>query len=75
MPRLSPIKARKLIKIVEKKGFSKMHQKGSHALYKHPDGRTTTIPIHPSEEISRGLLRKILRDVNLTVEEFNKLGK
>ncbi len=75
MPKLSPIKARKLIKILEKLGFSFARQRGSHAFYKHPDGRTTTVPVHPREEIGRGLLRKILRDVNLSVEDFNRLRK
>ena len=73
MPRISPIKARRLIGIIEELGFSPVRQKGSHAFFRHPDGRTTTIPIHPREEIGRGLLRKILRDVNLSVGDFNRL--
>lgn len=73
MPRLSPIPSRNLIKIVEKLGFVKDRQVGSHARYEHPDGRKITIAIHSGENIHRGLLRKILRDLNLSPREFEKL--
>ena len=44
--------------------------KGSHVFLKHPDGRTTTIPVHSREEIDRVLLRKIAADVGLEAEEL-----
>ena len=71
--KLKPIKPEQLVKIVEKLSFKKIRQTGSHAIYRHPDGRWTTIPIHKGKEISIGLLRKILKDLGLSVEEFNKL--
>jgi len=40
---------------------------------KHPDGRVVTIPVHSGQDIGRGLLRKILRDAELTWEEFLEL--
>lgn len=73
MPKLSPIGSKKLIKILLKEGFVLLRQKGSHARLEHSDGRKTTVPIHSGESIDVGLLRKILRDVILTPEEFNKL--
>lgn len=73
MPKLSPIHSSKLIKILSKQGFINVRQKGSHARLEHPDGRKTSVPIHAGENVGVGLLRKILRDVNLTPEEFNKL--
>lgn len=73
MPRLVPIKADKLIRVLQKIGFSKVRQRGSHLILKHEDGRETVIPIHRGEEIGRGLLRKILRDINLSVEDLNRL--
>ena len=56
-------------------GFKKLRQKGSHAFYKHDDGRTTTIPHHPSRMLARPLIRKIFRDIELSVEEYNNLLK
>ena len=46
-----PAKARELEKVAQKLGFVKARQKGSHARWKHPDGRVTTIPIHGNAEI------------------------
>lgn len=73
MPRLSPIRGRDLVAILKKLGFKDVWQKGSHLRLVHTDGRKTTVPIHSGETIGRGLLRKILRDINLTPEEFRKL--
>ena len=73
--RLTPLSANKIIKILEKIGFQKVRQKGSHVFLKHPDGRTTVVPIHKGEEIGRGLLRKIIKDAKLTREDFLKLSK
>ena len=50
-----------------------MRQKGSHVVLKNQDGQITTVPVHPSEEIGSGLLRKIISEVKMTVEEFQKL--
>lgn len=74
MPKLIPIKAKNLIKILKALGFSERDAEGSHVFFKHPDGRTTVIPVH-NKELSRGLLRKILNDIQLSVEEYEKLRR
>jgi len=71
MPKLVPIKPKNLIKILLILGFIERDAEGSHVFFKHPDGRTTVIPMH--EEISKGLLKKILNDIHLSTEEYNKL--
>ncbi|MGI8420021.1 MAG: type II toxin-antitoxin system HicA family toxin [Candidatus Levyibacteriota bacterium] len=73
MSSLSPIKARLLIKILTKLGFSQIRQKGSHVFFAHADGRNTVIPVHPSKQVGKGLLRSILNDINLSPEEFKKM--
>jgi len=74
MPKLSPVKARKLIKFLQKKNFYEVRQKGSHKFFAHPDGRTTIVPFHPRKEIGSGLLRKILNDIQVSPEEFLRFG-
>lgn len=74
MPKLVPIKPQKLIKILLGLGFTERDAEGSHVFFKHPDGHTTVIPVHAAE-ISKGLLRKILNDVQLSVDEYDKLRK
>lgn len=56
-------------------GFVKHHQVGSHIQLKHTDGRRTTLPYHPSQEIRPGTLKAILEDINISVEDFIKISK
>lgn len=64
-----------LIKILLKLGFKIVRVKGSHNFLKHEDGRCTTIPVHKNENIGIGLLSKILKDVDISKEDFKKLYK
>lgn len=73
MSKLIPIKSKKLIKILIKIGFEKRDAEGSHLFFKHHDGRTTVVP--DNKEISKGLLRKILNDIQMSVDEYEKLRK
>ena len=36
----------------------------------HADGRATIVPFHKGRDIALSLLRKIARDIGLTVEEL-----
>lgn len=73
MPPLPVVSARRLLGILESAGFEIVRQKGSHVRLKHPDGRITTVPLHANRDIGRGLLRKILRDAEISREEFLEL--
>ena len=75
MAKLLMLKASKLIRTSEREGFQIIRQRGSHMRMKHPDGRIVTVPVHPGQDIGRGLLRKILRDAELTREAFIALLK
>lgn len=72
MPKLPVIKARELIKLLQRLGFEKHHQVGSHVQLKHSDGRRITVPNHPTREIRKGTLKGIINDANISVEEFIK---
>ena len=73
MPKLPAITANEVIKALEKRGFYRVRQKGSHVQLKNEDNLVVTVPIHKGKTLGRGLLRKILRDANLTVEELIEL--
>ena len=73
MGRLVPISGKKLCKILEKLGFEKIHGKGSHLRFKHPDGRRTVVPVHAGEDIGIGLLNAILKQINIDRDEYEKL--
>lgn len=70
MTRLPRLKGRELIRILQTLGFGVVRSRGSHFLLRHEDGRTTTVPVHSGETLSPGLLRAILRDVELTVDDL-----
>jgi predicted RNA binding protein YcfA (HicA-like mRNA interferase family) len=57
-------------KVLFQLGFHNTRSKGSHFFYRHPDGRTTTLPNHPGRDLSRPLIRDILRDIEINPEQF-----
>ena len=75
MSRLKIINALKMEKLLFHLGFEKVRQKGSHAFYRHPDGRTTTVPHHRARVLARSLTREILREIEITVENYNNYLK
>jgi predicted RNA binding protein YcfA (HicA-like mRNA interferase family) len=69
-PRLPALTGRDVISVLERHGFAQTRQSGSHVVLKHPDGRRVTVPVHAGRDLGRGLLRQIMRDANLTVQDF-----
>lgn len=74
MSKLTIISDKQMGKLLTLLGFVEIRQKGSHVFFAHPDGRTTVVPCH-NEDLSRGLLRKILKDIDLSVLEYEKFRK
>ncbi len=70
--KLPLLSARELIRILTHMGFVEIRQRGSHKYFRHPDGRTTVVPVHPGRDIGSGLLRKILREIEVSREDFLK---
>ena len=70
MPGVPVLKPREVISILSALGFAEVRQRGSHKQFRHADGRATTVPFHAGRDISPVLLRKIARDIGLTVDEL-----
>ena len=70
MTRLPIVDFKAMEKVLLRLGFEVVRQKGSHVFYRHPDGRTTTLPRHPGRDLARPLVREILREIELTPEQF-----
>jgi predicted RNA binding protein YcfA (HicA-like mRNA interferase family) len=47
-------------------------QTGSHERWNHPDGQAVTIPLHGGKSIGPPLFLKILRQLGLSLEEFER---
>lgn len=68
-----PVTGKALILALRKAGFMVQRVKGSHHFLRHPDGRTTVVPVHAGEALGPGLLAKVLRDVELTRDDLEDL--
>lgn len=71
---LPALSGKEIIRRFEKLGYEVVRQKGSHVRMMHESDSTKkpiTVPLHPS--VGRGLLRKILRQAEVSVGEFNGL--
>jgi predicted RNA binding protein YcfA (HicA-like mRNA interferase family) len=73
MTRLPRLKGKELLRALERAGFTIDRTRGSHVFLKHPDGRATVVPVHSRETIGPGLLRAVLRDVEMTAEQLREL--
>ncbi|MBU3979338.1 type II toxin-antitoxin system HicA family toxin [Patescibacteria group bacterium] len=74
MPNIPTITARKLIKVLKKKGFYLDHITGSHHIYYDPACKArASVPVHKGKDLGKGITLAIIKDAGLTVEEFLKL--
>jgi predicted RNA binding protein YcfA (HicA-like mRNA interferase family) len=70
LSRLPVVNFRTLERVLARCGFDVVRQKGSHVFFRHANGRTTTAPNHPGRDIAPPLLREILREIDLTPDQF-----
>jgi predicted RNA binding protein YcfA (HicA-like mRNA interferase family) len=72
MTRIPIVDFKTMEKVLLRLGFDPVRQKGSHVFYRHKDGRTTTVPNHSGRDIAKPLIREIIREIELTPEQFKK---
>lgn len=74
--KLPLVSSDKLLKILSKRGFSITRQKGSHiSLHKKENGKTLLVVVPKKNPIKIGTLISILKQANITRDEFLKLVK
>ncbi len=70
MPRLPVCTPTDVIRALQRAGFFLDHSTGSHRFFRHPSRPgIVTVPFH-RKDLKRGTLKSILRQADLTVEEF-----
>ena len=63
-----------VIRALYRAGFAFDRQSSSHVILWHPErARGVSVPVHGSKDLKPGVLRRILRDAGLTVEEVRAL--
>jgi predicted RNA binding protein YcfA (HicA-like mRNA interferase family) len=70
MSKLPRCTGKQLIEALQRAGFEVVRIRGSHHFLRHPDGRRAVVPVHSGETIGPGLLSKILRDSELSRDDF-----
>ena len=73
MPKLKRISGEEAIRRLEKIGFKRIRQRGSHIVMKKQTSEGEigcVVPLH--KELAVGTLRGILRQAKLSVEEFTE---
>jgi len=73
MTKAPRITGRKLVRALEKVGFEVIRIKGSHHFLRHPDGRSTVVPIRRGETLGPGITARILKDCEISYDEFKDL--
>ncbi len=69
-----PYSAREILARLKKAGFEVKRQSGSHVVLRHPNGRQTYVAMHPGD-VPTGTFKKILKQADLTEDDFEKLKK
>ena len=75
MTKLPALTGEDVVNALGKAGYAVLRILGSHHFLRHPDGRTTVVPVHSGETIGPGLMGKILRDWSLSRDEFSNLRR
>ena len=73
MTKLPRLTAREVISVLEKVGFSLTRQSGSHMIFKNAAGKRATVPFPSAKTLHPKVLKSILRDANLSIEDLEKL--
>ena len=69
-PRMPALRPRQVLRVLRKAGFSEDHRSGSHViLYKEGRPNPVSVPWH-NRDLKRGTLAEIIRQADLTREEF-----
>ena len=72
MTRAPVVSGTEAVAALERAGFVQVRTRGSHAKLRHPTtARTAIVPLH--RELASGTLASVLRQANLSVDEFRTL--
>ncbi|OGN06966.1 MAG: hypothetical protein A2750_02725 [Candidatus Yanofskybacteria bacterium RIFCSPHIGHO2_01_FULL_45_42] len=70
MPRLPRLTAKRIISILEKRGFKFVRQSGSHKIFRNKKGKRTTVSVHDNKILHPKTLKSIMADAEINPEEL-----
>jgi predicted RNA binding protein YcfA (HicA-like mRNA interferase family) len=70
--KLPRLRAREVIKILERYGFIQVSQRGSHQKWRHPvTGKQVIVPYHKGKQLPLGTIKSIIEGSGIPGEEFH----
>ncbi len=75
MSRLPILTFRQFARLLKRENYFPVRQKGSHVIFENDKGSTLTVPKHPGKTLAKGLLRQLINDLGMTVDEFIEMAK
>ncbi len=74
MEKLVLVSGKKMIKVLLSAGFQLLRIKGSHHFFENKEtGKITVIPVHNNEVLGVGILKEILKDIGMSVDDYDRL--
>lgn len=73
--KLPVVSGKEFIKRLKKKGYVLVHQEGSHMIIRLTNPPHTKLSVPNHKELDRGILRALIRNAGITVDEFVALKK
>jgi predicted RNA binding protein YcfA (HicA-like mRNA interferase family) len=73
LTRLPQLSGHDVVRALTKIGYEKDHQRGSHMVLRQAGYPHRRIVVPDHDELAKGTLRAIIRQIGLTVEQFNAL--
>lgn len=71
--KLPVVSGKEFVKRLKKQGYEFIHQEGSHMIIRLKTEPYTKLSVPNHKELDRGLLRSLLRDADITIDEFIRL--
>ena len=71
-PRLPRVTAEQILRVLHRLGFEEVRVSGSHRILRNAEGKRITLPYHTGQVLHPKILQNILRDANLSVDEFRQ---
>jgi len=71
-PRLPRVTAAQILRVLRERGFEEIRASGSHRILRNAEGKRVTVPYHTGQILHPKLLQRILRDADLSGDEWRE---
>lgn len=70
MPLIPPLRAREVVRALQRLGFRRVRQRGSHLTMRSDDGRTAVVIDHGSRDLPPRTTHRMLKEAQVPIPDF-----